>query len=215
MEPAILPLSKANSGRVTLHPLRPKIAGAAAACLLWIVTSHAASGQTIALHFDPAQTSAHFALPATLHTVHGEFAFKHGEISFDPASGQLSGEIVFDATRGQSGNQSRDRTMQKDVLESERYPEITFQPDRVNGKVQPMSVSAVEVHGVFRIHGTAHELTVPVEVRLDPQRWTATTHFSIPYVAWGMKRPSAPFVRVAESVVVEFHGAGSLLRPAP
>lgn len=166
----------------------------ASAWVLWCVSCGPAIAQTITLQFDPAQTSAHFALSATLHTVHGEFTFKRGEISFDPATGKITGEIVFDATTGQSGNQSRDRKMHKDVIESDRYPEITFQPDRVNGKLHPAAASNIEVHGIFRIHGTEHELTVPVEVRLDAQRWTATTHFPISYVAWGMKRPSAPFV---------------------
>ena len=47
----------------------------------------------------------------------------------------------------------RDRKMHKEVLESERYPEISFRPDRVEGPVASQGKSSVKVHGMFRIHG--------------------------------------------------------------
>ena len=58
------------------------------------------------------------------------FKLKHGALQLDPA-GKISGEIVVDATSGDSGSGMRDRKMHKEVLESERYPEISFRPDRV------------------------------------------------------------------------------------
>ena len=91
----------------------------------------------------------------TCASVHGTFNVKRCEINFDPASAAISGEVVFDASAGQTGNGSRDRKMHKDVLESERYPDITFRPDRVDGKVVAATTSTVQVHGMYGIHGAS------------------------------------------------------------
>jgi len=92
-----------------------------------------ASSQEIALHLDPAKTTVQFTLGGTLHSVHGSFKLKRGTIRFDPASGKIGGEAVVDATSGESGSEGRDRRMHADILESARYPEIVFTPDRVEG----------------------------------------------------------------------------------
>ena len=163
------------------------------------------------LRCDAAQTTANFTLSATLHTVHGSFRSKQGELHFDPTSGMISGEIVFDATSGQTGNDSRDKNMHKDVLESQRYPEISFRPDRAEGKVADGAPATLQVHGMFRIHGAEHEMTIPVEATLTNGQWTAHAQFKIPYIAWGMKNPSKAFIHVGDTVEVEFQGAGKVL----
>lgn len=168
-----------------------------------------AQAQQLVLHCDPAQTAANFSLGASLHTVHGGFTLKRCEIHFDPSSASISGEVVFDATTGQTDNDSRDRKMHKDVLESERYPEVRFRPDRVDGKVATAATSTVQVHGMFGIHGAEHEITVPVDVKLDGNHWTASARFPVPYVRWGMKNPSNLFLRVRDSVDVELKAAGT------
>jgi polyisoprenoid-binding protein YceI len=150
-----------------------------------------------------------------LHAVHGSFRLQQGEIRFDPATGKVSGEIVFDAASGETGNDRRDHKMHKDVLESGRYPQITFRPDRVEGRVAGRGTSVVGVHGMFGIHGIEHEITVPVEVRLEGDRWTATSHFPVPFLKWGLKNPSTLFLHVGDSVAVEFQGAGQVTGGAP
>ena len=188
----------------------------AAICLLWAGLATLASAQEIVLRCDAAQTTADFTLSDTLHTVHGSFQGTRGEIHFDPALGKVSGEIVFDATSGHSGSAGRDRKMHKDVLESERYPEISFLPDRVDGKVSPQETSTVQVHGMFGIHGAEHEITMPVVVKLEADHWTASAHFQVPYVKWGMKRPNALFLRVGDTVDIDFRAGGSLVSsPVP
>src|SRR5215472_9883492 len=94
-------------------------------------------GQETAVQADPAQTKVEFTLPSLMHTVHGAFQLKRGDLRFDPAGGKASGELVVDATSGESGSEARDKRMHKSILESARYPEIVFRPDRVNGKVAP------------------------------------------------------------------------------
>lgn len=136
-----------------------------------------------------------------------------GSMSADIGSGKVGGEIVVDAKSGDSGNGMRDRKMYREVLESDRYPEITFRPDRLDGTVSPQGKSSVRVHGIFAIHGSEHELTVPAQVEMFPDHWTAVLRFSIPYVRWGMKNPSTLFLRVNESVDIDVNAAGTVTRP--
>lgn len=120
---------------------------------------------------------------------------------------------MVDAKSGNSGSGMRDRKMNREVLESDRYPEIAFHPDHVDGTVLLPGKSSVRVHGVFTIHGSDHELTVPAEVETFPGRWAATLHFAIPYTKWGMKNPSTMFLRVSESVNIDLSAAGTLIHP--
>ena len=61
----------------------------------------------------------------------------------------------------------------------------------------------LEVHGVLRMHGSKHEMTVPVSVKVQDHLVTATAKFVVPYVAWGMKDPSNLILRVDQTVKVE------------
>jgi polyisoprenoid-binding protein YceI len=168
-----------------------------------------AQPQALHLQFSPSNTNVTFTLGDVLHTVHGSFQLKQGEVQYDFKNGAVQGELVIDATSGQTGNHSRDRKMHREVLESARYPEITFRPDRVEGMVAPSGTSTVQVHGMFTIHGSSHELIVPVRVELSPEHWTADAHFTVPYVKWGMKNPSTFILRVSESVEIDLHATGA------
>ncbi len=171
------------------------------------------AAQEIGLQFDPGHTSINFALANVLHAVHGTFELKRGGLRFDGAAGKLSGEIVVDAKSGRSGNGMRDRKMHREILESEQYPEITFRPDRVEGRVAKQGKSSVQVHGTFAIHGSEHEITVPAQMEMAADHWSAVLHFSVPYVRWGMKNPSTLFLRVSESVDIDVNAAGAVAPP--
>ena len=173
----------------------------------------AAAAQDLALQLDPQRTTINFTLGDVLHTVRGTFQLKRGELRLDPASGKISGEIVVDTKSGVSGNGMRDRKMHREVLESDRYPEIVFHPDHIEGAVSLSGMSSVRVHGIFTIHGAEHELTVPADVKLAPGYWTATLHFAVPYVQWGIKNPSTLFLRVSESTDIDMTASGILSRP--
>jgi polyisoprenoid-binding protein YceI len=186
--------------------VRAVVMGAMAAVSILVISS-VAQGQTFQV--DPEQSSVKFTVGDVLHTVHGSFALKHGELQVQ-AAGKLSGEIVVDATSGNSGSGMRDRKMNKEVLESARYPEIDFRPDRFDGEVAPQGKSSVMVHGMFSIHGTDREITVPAQVERDGDHWTANVHFTVPYAKWGMKNPSTLFLKVSDTVEIDMSAAGSV-----
>jgi polyisoprenoid-binding protein YceI len=165
-------------------------------------------GQQIEMSFAPAKTTINFTLGDILHTVHGSFNLKHGAIRFDPKTNKIEGEVLVEAASGNSGSSGRDKRMQNEVLESIRYPDIVFRPDRVDGQVADTEASTVQVHGIFSIHGAEHEITVPVRVEMSPGHWSAKSHFTVPYVKWGMKNPSTFVLRVDQSVEIEIQASG-------
>lgn len=167
-----------------------------------------AQQQQATLSFSPANTEVHFVLGDVLHRVRGDFRLKSGVVHFTPDTNAISGELIVDATSGESGNGSRDRKMRKDVLESTTYPEITFRPDRMEGRVAPAGVSNVQVHGSFGIHGGEHEIVVPAQVDLTADHWDLVAHFDVPYVVWGLKDPSTLFLRVQKTVAIDLHASG-------
>lgn len=171
----------------------------------------AAVAQDTDFQLDPAQSSVKFTLGDVLHTVHGTFKVKQGALEMEP-TGKMTGQIVVDATSGDSGSSMRDRKMHKEVLESAKYPEISFRPERVDGNVPRQGKSSLMVHGLFSIHGQDREITVPAQIETSGEHWTANVHFSIPYEKWGMKNPSTLFLRVSDTVDIDLLAAGSIVK---
>lgn len=170
----------------------------------------AASAQQVHVSLDAAQTKIEWTLGDVLHTVHGTFKLKSGTVSFDPKTGDASGEIVVDATSGESGNHARDSKMHKEVLESKRYPEITFVPRHVLGTLSQQGNSTLQVQGVFHIHGADHDLTLSLPVQKNGNEVKTNSTFVIPYQDWGMKNPSTLFLRVDSKVDITIAGVGKL-----
>jgi polyisoprenoid-binding protein YceI len=167
--------------------------------------------QEMTLELDSTHTRIEFTLPATLHTVHGTFALKSGTIRFNPSAGSVSGVVVVDATSGDSGNNGRDHKMHEEILESQRYPEITFTPTKLSGKVELEGDSSVVVEGTIRLHGADHPMTLTLPVETKGNMATANTHFVIPYVAWGLKNPSTFLLHVGDTVDIEITAQGRVL----
>jgi hypothetical protein len=84
----------------------------------------------------------------------------------------------------------------------------------VRGAVSPLGQSALDVDGAFTIHGSVHPLAVTVVVQSNGGQFTATTHFDVPYVRWGMKNPSNFLLRVDDHVEISVDLAGNT-RAAP
>jgi polyisoprenoid-binding protein YceI len=163
-----------------------------------------------AVELDPARTAITFTLHDVLHTVHGTFKLKRGQIAFDPATGSANGEIVIDVTSGASGGGTRDHRMHKEILESARFPDAIFTPDRVTGQLAPQGESQIDAHGIFQIHGASHEMTLHFKVQSRGDELTASTGFTIPYVQWGIKNPSNFLLKVSDKVDINVEAAGRL-----
>jgi polyisoprenoid-binding protein YceI len=178
-----------------------------------ILPAATASGEEIVLELDPAQTEIHFTLADVLHTVHGAFSLTSGTVHFDPETQKASGEVVVGVVSGASGSRPRDRKMQKDVLESAQFPDAVFTPDRVDGHFAAEGTSELEVHGMFRIHGAAHELVFHAHVEVKGDRLTATLRSELPYTEWGIKNPSTLFLRCSDKVQLDIQTTGKRRAP--
>ena len=166
--------------------------------------------QEITLEVDPAQSKVYYTVDSTLHTVHGTFELRKGSlIHFDTASGKASGEISVYATSGESGNSARDVRMHKEILETQKYPDIIFRPRQIEGRAAASGPSDVKLHGVMLLHGGEYELVALVHVELAADHWQGTAQFDVPYVQWGIKDPSNWLLKVKPVVHVELNMVGT------
>jgi len=92
----------------------------------------------------------------------------------DPQSGAASGEIIVDATSGESGNHSRDQKMHKECWRASAIPRLFFST-HVMGKVADRGTSNLQVQGVFHIHGANHDLTLSLPVEISGDTVKAST----------------------------------------
>src|SRR4051812_11197948 len=169
---------------------------------VFLTTALAASAQAYVFEIDPQQSRVNFTLDASLHTVHGSFQLRSGTIHFDGATGAASGVIVVDATSGQSGNSGRDRKMQKEILQSDKFAEISFAPRSITGQVPQEGKSQVTMTGLITLHGQTHEISLLVPVEVHAGEATADLNFLVPYVQWGLKNPSTFLLRVSDKVSI-------------
>jgi polyisoprenoid-binding protein YceI len=169
-----------------------------------------AAAEQVQVTLDPAATKIEISVHDVHGGVRGTFKLKSGSISFDRKTGNAGGEMIVDARTGETGNNSRDSKMHKEVLESKRYPEITFIPKRVLGELAAQGQSNIQVEGVFHIHGADHDLTLSMPVQVSGDQVTANTTFVVPYQSWGMKNPSLLFLHVDGKAQVTVSAAGRI-----
>jgi len=162
---------------------------------------------------DPARTTIAFRLDTAAHTVHGTFHLKSAAITVALATGEASGAITIDAGSGQSGNSMRDFRMRNSILEVNKYPEITFIPRRAEFGDVPRGQSSLPVSlvGLIAIHGSSHELTLPLTIARHGDDFTVNTHFVVPYVSWGMEDPSMLFLTASKQVEIDVTGFGHIV----
>jgi polyisoprenoid-binding protein YceI len=188
-----------------------KIRGILAALVILGAQLALAQNRSLKVLLDPAQTEIHWKLGGGLHPTRGTFKLKSGEFLFNPATGVAEGEILVDATTGESGNPARDKRMQDEVLESNRYPAIFFHPTQIKGAFKSgEGTQELQGEGTFNIHGADHPLELPLKVQIAAGMVTATTRFTVPYVEWGMKNPSRFLLRVSKQVEIEVSAKGTI-----
>ncbi|MGH8012183.1 MAG: YceI family protein [Candidatus Binataceae bacterium] len=162
------------------------------------------------LTFEPAKTTISYKLVGWPHVSSGTFKLKTGMIRVDPATGEMAGLIVVDAASGSSGHRIRDARMKRDILEVQRFPDITFAPQKVGSSGHPPGAFPVLVRGILTLHGRPHSVTITATVERQGKLVTIRCGFTIPYVAWGLEDPSILFFAVAKVVTVRISAVANL-----
>ncbi len=133
-------------------------------------------------------------------------------IDFDRTAHTISGSVVVAAGSGNSGEASRDKKMNKDVLDVEHYSEITFVPQKYDGTIAPTGDSTIQVSGTFTLHGTPHDLSVPMQIRIDGGALTCQDALRRALCAMGIERPSIFMLKVAKEVDIDLTLIGKVAK---
>jgi polyisoprenoid-binding protein YceI len=173
-----------------------------------VIPAALAQHQTFAVN--PSASQVAFALTGTGHHVNGTFHVQSGSVDFDRAAKSISGSVIVAAGSGNSGEPSRDKKMNSDVLDVPHFADVSFAPRSYQGTIAPGGDSTIQVTGVFTLHGTPHDLTVPMQIHIDGTSLTAKSQFKVPYVQWGLKDPSIFVLKVAKEVDIDLTLVGSL-----
>jgi len=133
-----------------------------------------------------------------------------GSIEFDAKESKISGLVVVAAGSGNSGDKGRDKKMLTDILDVAHFADVTFAPRSFQGTVAATGDSTIQVTGSFTLHGTPHDLTVPMQLHVEGGNLTAKTQFIVPYVQWGLKAPSFFGAKENGDVTINLTLAGRL-----
>jgi polyisoprenoid-binding protein YceI len=174
------------------------------------VLAPAALAQHQTFVVNPAASEVKITLKTTHELVNGTFHAQSGSIEFDPSAPKMSGSVVVLAGSGKTGNGSRDKKMNKDILKVEQYPTVSFETKSYSGTIAPSGDSTIQVTGIFTLLSTPHEITIPMVVHLDSATATAKAHFVVPYVQWGLKNPSFLIWKADNDVAVDLFLTGQL-----
>lgn len=167
-----------------------------------------AQHQTFAVNPDASEVK--ITLKTTHEIVNGTFHVQSGLVEFDRSAPGMSGSVVVAAGSGKTGNDSRDKKMNKEILKVNQYATVSFEPKSYSGVIAPAGDSTIQVKGIFTLLGTPHEITVPMQVHLDGASATANAHFVVPYVQWGLKNPSFLIWKADNDVAVDLHLVGMI-----
>jgi len=169
-----------------------------------------ASAQHQTFVVNPDASQVRMTLNTTHEVVSGTFRIQSGSIEFDRGTSRMSGSVVVLAGSGKTGNDSRDRKMNKDILQVEQHASVSFEPKSYSGILAPAGNSNIQVTGTFTLLGTPHEISVPMQVRLDGASATAKGHFVVPYVDWGLKNPSFLVWKAENDVAIDLNLVGTI-----
>jgi polyisoprenoid-binding protein YceI len=167
-----------------------------------------AQHQTFTVNPDASKVA--FALGGNTHHVDGTFHVQSGSIDYDRSAQTISGSVIVAAGSGNSGDQGRDKKMNSDVLDVAHFADVSFVPKSYQGTIPASGDFTIQVTGVFTLHGTPHDLTAPMQIHIEGTALTAKTHFTVPYVQWGLKDPSIFILKVAKVVDIDLTLTGSL-----
>lgn len=181
-----------------------------AALVLALISATAALAQHQTFAVNPDASEVRMKLNTTHEVVNGTFHVQSGSINFDRTHPSISGIVIVAAGSGKTGNGSRDKRMNKEILKVEQFATVSFEPKAYSGTIAASGDSTIQVSGVFTLLGTAHDLTIPMQIHIDGAKATAKAQFVVPYVQWGVKNPSFFIWKAQNDVAIDLTLIGDI-----
>jgi polyisoprenoid-binding protein YceI len=179
---------------------------------LAVILAPAALAQHQTFAVDPDASEVKMTLKTTHELVNGAFHIQSGSVEFDRSAPKMSGSVVVLAGSGKTGNGSRDKKMNKEILQAEQHATVSFEPKSYAGVIAPSGDSTIQVTGIFTLLATPHEITIPMLVQLEDTTATAKAHFAVPYIQWGLKDPSFLFWKADHDVAIDLLLTGRIAK---
>jgi polyisoprenoid-binding protein YceI len=177
---------------------------------LAVILAPAALAQHQTFAVNPDASEVKMTLKTTRELVNGAFHIQSGSVEFDRSAATMSGSVVVLAGSGKTGNGSRDKRMNKEILQVEQHATVSFEPKSYAGAIAPSGDSTIQATGIFTLLGTPHEITIPILVHLEGTTATAKAHFVLPYIQWGLKDPSFLIWKADHDVAIDLFLTGQL-----
>jgi polyisoprenoid-binding protein YceI len=177
---------------------------------LAVILAPAALSQHQTFVVNPDASEVKMTLKTTHEIVNGTFQIQSGSIEFDRSTPKMSGLVVVLAGSGKTGNDSRDKKMNKDILKVDQHTTVSFAPRTYTGVIAPSGNSTIQVSGVFTLLGDPHDLTIPMQIHIDGSKGTAKAQFILPYVQWGLKNPSFLIWKAENEVAIDLSLVGNI-----
>src|SRR5580700_1095420 len=177
---------------------------------LALILAPAALAQHQTFVVNPDACEVKMTLKTTHELVNGTFHIQSGWIEFDRRAQTISGSVIVAAGSGKTGNDSRDKKMNKDILKVDQFATVSFAPKTYNGAIAASGDSTIQVSGVFTLLGTPHDLTIPMQIHIDGSKATVKAHFVVPYVQWGLKNPSFLIWKAENDVAIDLNLVGQV-----
>jgi polyisoprenoid-binding protein YceI len=177
---------------------------------LGVILAPAALAQHQTFAVNPDASEVKMTLNTTHEVVNGTFHIQSGSIEFDRSAPKMSGSVAVLAGSGKTGNDSRDKKMNKDILKVDQYTTVSFAPKTYTGTIARSGDSTIQVSGVFTLLGNPHDLTIPMQIHMDGSKATVRAQFVLPYVQWGLKNPSFMFWKAENDVAIDLNLVGQV-----
>jgi hypothetical protein len=183
--------------------INPRILATLTCCLISLACTSASFGQRQTFVVNADRSVVKMTLKTNHEIVDGTFHVQAGEIVFDRSAPQMAGSVVIAAGSGKTGNDLRDKKMDKEILKVDQYATVSFAPKSYSGTIAAVGDSIIQASGVFTLLGTPHDLTIPLQIHIEGTNATARARFTIPYVQWGLKNPSFMIWKADNDVAIE------------
>jgi polyisoprenoid-binding protein YceI len=176
--------------------------------ILWkLLGSTYLIAQPLTLPVDSTQSVLQYHGHHPLHGWTGVSRSVQGQLHLDLANPARSMVILrVPVSSFSSGNSNRDANM-LDVVEVDRYPEVTFESSSISVTRWQQTATGYEgdwaVSGRLTFHGQTQAVTIPVSVRIDSRHFEATGRFAIALSQFGVRRPKLLLMAIRDRIDIE------------